>query len=238
VMTEVTIKVMPAPPSTSTLLLQGLDDTQAVALMGEALSSPAGVSGAAHLPSSVSGSLPSLQAASGAVTALRLEGLPRSIQARLEHLAQRLLPSRSECTTLDEPSSRRLWQDIGDVAAFADRSERPVWRLSARATTTVRIIQTIQESLECRYFFDWGGALLWIELPSEPLAHQAVVREACRGLGGPDAHATLVRAAEQVRAEASPLPPLDASLAALTERIKGQFDPHRLFNRGRMYAEF
>src|SRR6185437_15422748 len=101
VMTEVTIKVMPAPPSTSTLLLQGLDDTQAVALMGEALSSPAGVSGAAHLPSSVSGSLPSLQAASGAVTALRLEGLPRSIQARLEHLAQRLLPSRSECTTLD-----------------------------------------------------------------------------------------------------------------------------------------
>lgn len=237
VMTEVTIKVMPAPPSTSTLLLQGLDDAQAVALMGEALSSPAAVSGAAHFPTSVTGALPALPAASGAVTALRLEGLPRSIKARLEHLTQRVVPSGGECTTLDEPSSRRLWRDVADIAVFAGSADRPVWRLSTLATTALRIIRTIQESLECRYFFDWGGALLWIELPPEPLAHQELVREACLRVGGPDAHATLVRAAEQVRAQASPLPPLDAPLAALTKRLKAQFDPQRLFNRGRMYAE-
>jgi glycolate oxidase FAD binding subunit len=237
VMTEVTVKVMPAPPSTKTLLLHGLDDAQAVTLMGEALSSPAAVSGAAHFPAAVTGTLPALHAVSGAVTALRLEGLERSINARLERLTQRLARAGSECTILDESSSRRLWVDVADVAAFAGSAERPVWRLSTRASTAVGIVRTIQESLDYRYFFDWGGALLWIELPPEPLAHQGLIREACMRVGGPDTHATLVRAAEHVRARTSPLPPLAGPLAALTARVKAQFDPQRLFNRGRMYAE-
>jgi glycolate oxidase FAD binding subunit len=237
VMTEVTIKVMPAPACTKTLLLHGLGDAPAVALMGEALSSPAAVSGATHFPAAITSTLPALPATSGAVTALRLEGLERSIKARLEHLMQRLAPSGGGCTILDESASCRLWADVADIAPFAGPSERPVWRLSIRASTAVGIAQAIQESLECRYFFDWGGALLWIELPSEPLAHQELIRGTCRRVGGPDAHATLVRAAEQVRARASPLPPLTGPLAALTVRVKAQFDPQRVFNRGRMYAE-
>jgi glycolate dehydrogenase FAD-binding subunit len=240
-MTEVTVKVMPAPPATSTLLLQGLDDAQAVALMGEALSSPAAVSGAAHLPMSVASTLPALQALggavpAGAVTALRLEGLPRSIKARLEQLRQRLVPRAGEWTILEQASSHELWGNVADVAAFAGPSERPVWRISTRASTAVDLVRAITRSLECRYFFDWGGALLWMELPPEPLAHQDIVREACLRAGGPETHATLVRADEGVRARTSPLPPLTGSLAALTERVKAQFDPHRLFNPGRMYA--
>ncbi|MGH8142541.1 MAG: FAD-binding protein [Steroidobacteraceae bacterium] len=237
VMTEVTVKVMPSPPCTKTLLLHGLDDAQAVALMGQALSSPAAVSGAAHFPAAITSTLPALHAASGAVTALRLEGLERSIDARLEHLTQRLARDGSECTIFDESSSRRLWVDVADVAAFAGSSERPVWRVSTPASTAVGIARAIQEALDCRYFFDWGGALLWIELPAEPLAHEGLVRELSLRAGGTDAHATLVRAAEQVRARISPLPPLPASLAALTARVKAQFDPQRIFNRGRMYAE-
>jgi glycolate oxidase FAD binding subunit len=237
VMTEVTVKVMPTPPSTKTLLLHGLDDAQAVALMGEALSGPAGVSGAAHFPACVASTLPALQVASGAVTALRLEGMERSVNARLEHLMQRLARAGSECTVLDESSSRRLWVDVADVAAFAGPSESPVWRLSTRASAAVGIARKIQEKLVCRYFFDWGGALLWVELPTEPLAHQELIREVCTRVGGSDAHATLVRAAESVRARTSPLPPLSGPLAALTMRVKAQFDPQRLFNRGRMYSE-
>ncbi|HEY7930037.1 MAG TPA: FAD-binding protein [Steroidobacteraceae bacterium] len=235
VMTEVTVKVMPAPPCTKTLLLHGLDDAQAVALMSDALSSPAAVSGAAHFPAALAGGLPGLQGASAAVTALRLEGLERSVNARLEHLRQRLAPAGSDGTALGDDASRQLWTDVADVAAFAGPSERPVWRLSIRASAAVELIRTVQESLECRYFFDWGGALLWMELPPEALAHQGLVREVCMRVGGTDAHATLVRANESVRANTSPLPPLVGPLAALTERIKAQFDPQRLFNRGRMY---
>lgn len=236
VMTEITVKVMPAPPCTKTLLLHDLDDARAVASLSEALSSAAAISGAAHFPAALASTLPGLHGASAAVTALRLEGLERSINARLEHLTQRLARAGSECTTLDEPASRKLWVDVADVAAFAGPVERPVWRLSLRASTAVSLVRSIQESLECRYFFDWGGALLWMELPPDPLAHQGLIREACTRVGGADAHATLVRASEQVRASTSPLPPLAGPLAALTERIKAQFDPQRLFNRGRMYA--
>jgi len=251
VMTEVTVKVMPAPPCTKTLLLHGLDDAQAVASLGDALSSPSAVSGAAHFPAAITGTLPALQALSGAVTALRLEGLERSVNARLEQLTQRLAHpggqrsgsrgaqgegSGSECTILDEVCSQRLWADVADVAAFAGPSERSVWRVSTRACTAVGIARAVRQTLDCRYFFDWGGALLWIELPAEPLAHQGLIREICTRLGGADAHATLVRAPEPVRARAAPLPPLSGALAALTERVKLQFDPQRLFNRGRMYA--
>lgn len=237
VMTEVTVKVMPAPPCTKSLLLHGLDDARAVAVLGEALSSPAAVSGAAHFPAAITGTLPALHGASGAVTALRLEGLERSVAARLEQLTQRLARAGSGCTVLDESTSRRLWQDAADVAAFAGPPERPVWRVSTRASAAVAIARTIQESLDCRYFFDWGGALLWLELPPDPLAHERLVRETCMSVGGPDAHATLVRATAPVRARSSPLPPLTGPLAALTARVKAQFDPQRLFNRGRMYAE-
>src|SRR5690606_9424529 len=50
VMSEVTVKVLPAPEKTRTVLILGLDDTRAAAALSEALGSPHEVSAAAHLP--------------------------------------------------------------------------------------------------------------------------------------------------------------------------------------------
>ena len=50
VLDSVTIKVVPAPQKTRTLLVRGLDAPAAVALLAAALNSPNEVSGAAHLP--------------------------------------------------------------------------------------------------------------------------------------------------------------------------------------------
>ena len=49
-LTEVTIKVMPRPETACTLLLHGLADEAAIAVMAQALNSPHEVSAAAHLP--------------------------------------------------------------------------------------------------------------------------------------------------------------------------------------------
>src|SRR5690242_3126575 len=51
VMTEITLKVLPAPEAIGTILLLGLDAEEAVAALSAALGSPYGVSGAAWLPS-------------------------------------------------------------------------------------------------------------------------------------------------------------------------------------------
>ncbi len=48
--TEVTVKTVPAPEETRTLLLSGLGDAEALAAMTAALAAPYEVSGAAHLP--------------------------------------------------------------------------------------------------------------------------------------------------------------------------------------------
>ena len=46
----------------------------------------------------------------------------------------------------------------------------------------------------------------------------------------------MMRAADAVRATEDPFQPLAPGVAALTERVRAQFDPQGIFNPGRMYG--
>src|SRR5712691_6507065 len=83
-MTEVTIKVLPAPETEATVLMLGLDDTKAVAAMAAAMGSSCEVAGAAHLPAAVAARIPlgAAVAQGRALTALRLEGVAPSVAHR------------------------------------------------------------------------------------------------------------------------------------------------------------
>jgi glycolate oxidase FAD binding subunit len=59
-----------------------------------------------------------------------------------------------------------------------------------------------------------------------------VVRAAVAAVGG---HATLVRAARNIRATVPVFQPLDPALMLLTRRLKQTFDPVGVLNPGRMY---
>src|SRR3546814_6258562 len=84
VMTEVTVKVLPRPQKTYTVLLLGLDDTAASQAMTRALGSPHEVSGAAHLPAALAArsGVSYVAGAGGAVSALRVEGPGPSVEYR------------------------------------------------------------------------------------------------------------------------------------------------------------
>jgi glycolate oxidase FAD binding subunit len=75
---------------------------------------------------------------------------------------------------------------------------------------------------------EWGGALRWLKSD----APAAMIRTAVAEQHG---HAMLFRSL--VRAD-SPYHPLPEPLMQLHKRIKAAMDPHGIFNRGRMYAEF
>jgi len=62
----------------------------------------------------------------------------------------------------------------------------------------------------------------------------AVIRTAIARVGG---HATLVRGADALRAVVPVFQPQPPALAALSRRVKESFDPRRILNRARMYAE-
>lgn len=228
VLTEVTVKVLPAPEYTLTLVVPGLDQKAALEAMSAAACSAQEVSGIAYLPLETA-RLANNSTARSSITALRLEGIEASVKSRLAAL-QALLGDGDK---LEGAVSLGLWRDIRDVRYFLGDLERVVWRLSVPPAAAMAAVDRIAADLEIAWFCDWAGASVWLSLAPEPDCGAAIIRAAARAAGG---HATLVRAPEDWRAEVPAFEPLEPSLFALTQRIKQGFDPKGILNPGRMYA--
>jgi len=229
VLTEVTLKVLPRPQTSATLMIRRLSDMQAVQAMSLAMGSPADVSGAAHLPAGIAART---ALGADAATALRLEGFGPSVVARIAALTEKLAAFGTP-TVLDEDETAGLWAFIRDARAFAG-DERPVWRISAPPMLGPSVLASVQAELDTEGFYDWAGGLIWLAVPDSPDAGEAVVRRANRAHGG---HASLIRAPAEVRSRVAVFEPETPALAALSRRVKASFDPLNLLGPGRMYAE-
>ena len=232
VLCELTFKVLPAPETELTLVWQGLSEETANALMTAAMKTPWEVSAAAHLPQGPEGRN------ERPLTALRIEGFARSVSARAEALA-RDLAEYGTPERLQAEDSRRLWRQVRDVAPFWDTpAETGIWRISCPPATGARVLADIRNALpDSTAFLDWAGGLIWLATPlgDDPEAARGIaaqVRAPLRQTGG---HATLIRAPRDVRAMVDVFHPQPAPLAALQERIRASFDPHRILEPGRMY---
>ncbi len=119
-MHEVSLKVLPAPELTRTVLIFGLDDERAVAAMGEALASAHDVSAAAHLPAALAArsAVPYVADAGMSITALRVEGIGPSVEARCRDLRSMLSPLGDD-EELHRMYSRPFWQEVRDATPFA-----------------------------------------------------------------------------------------------------------------------
>jgi glycolate oxidase FAD binding subunit len=233
VMHEVTVKVLPAPERTRTVLVFGLDDAAALDALGAALSSPFDVSGAAHLSaaSAARSGVSYVSGAGAAVTAVRVEGFATSVEARCASLRE-IFGRFGTVEELHSKNSAALWREVRDVEAFAGEST-PLWRLSVPPASGAAVAARIADRVAGRTLFDWGGGLIWLAVDEAPDAGEVVIRGAIADVGG---HATLVRADPQTRAALSVFQPQPDGIAALTARVKRGFDPVGVLNPGRMYA--
>ena len=233
VMHEVTVKVLPAPERTRTVLVFGLEPAAALDALGTALGSAHEVSGAAHMPAEVAArsAVSYVAGAGAAVTAVRVEGFPASVGARCEAL-RALLGRFGAVEELHSANSATLWREIRDVRAFAD-DDGPLWRLSVPPASGAAAAAQVAAAAEARALFDWGGGLVWLAVDGAEDAGEAAVRAAAKAAGG---HATLVRAEAPMRAARAVFQPQTTGLAALSARIKRAFDPAGVLNPGRMYA--
>ncbi len=232
--TELTLKVLPAPPTSQTLAIAGLSDQAATAAMAQAMGCPAQVSSAAHLPADIArgSAVPEIAAAGAATTLLRVEGVKPSVSARIAHLAD-LLAGLGPLTVLDHQASGQAWSEIADARLLAG-GEAQVWKLSVPPTLGAEIGRSLAGDLGGRCFYDWAGGGVWLEVPATPDAHAAQVRGVLAKVAGGDGHATLMRASEAVRTAVAPFQPPSPAVAALSERVRRQFDPQGIFNPGRM----
>jgi glycolate oxidase FAD binding subunit len=233
VLTEVTLKVLPAPEHTRTVLIRGLDDATAIRVMALALQSPYEVAGAAHVPAALTGGFGVDELGGGAATAIRLEGFGPSIEYRAGKFRD-LFRDFGTVEFLERDPSLAFWAAVRDVKPFVAQPERLVWRLSVPPADGARVAAEIASKLPAQAYFDWGGGLVWLAVdPTVERAGQNVIRDAVRPGGG---HATLIRAPDTLRASADVFHPQAAALAALSARVKETQDPKRIFNPGRMYA--
>lgn len=229
VLTDVTIKVMPKPPTETTLVVRGLDDEAAAGAMAAAMGSSAEASGAAHLPYGIAARIADGALGREACTAIRLDGFGPSVEARAAHLGAGL-GRVGPLERLDGEASAAFWGDVRDVVPFADGTTRPVWRVSMTPTRAPGFVMALRMRLAAEVFYDWQGGLVWLRLEGAPEA-ETVRAELSRHGGG---HATLVRASLAERAAVPVFQPQPAPLAALSRRLKGQFDPKGILNPGRM----
>ena len=113
----------------------------------------------------------------------------------------------------------QFWQSLREHRHAFFQHQRPLWRLSLAAATPPLTFAGKQ-------FIDWGGAQRWLVSEEEP----ARIRKQLADLGG---HATLFRHG----GEQPVFQPLAGKLRELHINLKLAFDPHCLFNPGRIDPE-
>jgi glycolate oxidase FAD binding subunit len=205
-LTEVTLKVLPAPESALTLAAEGLDPASAVALMCKALGSQADVAAAA---------------CADGLTALRLEGFGPSVAAR-----RKLLSAMAPLRDLSEDEAEAFWSALKNPYPEAERLLK-VHVPPSRAAELIDFADATGVGALAAWAIDWGGALVWLAYKGFPDPIRAVAE------GWSGGHATMWRAPAELRAAIPTFNELPPALRALEARVRRAFDPAGVFETGR-----
>jgi glycolate oxidase FAD binding subunit len=219
VITEVTLKVLPKPETSATLIIETPDLASAVAALSAGLGSPFGVSAAAALPQR-----------DHVVAALRLEDFAASVTYRMEKL-RGVLGGFGTQRVIEVAESRAFWRGVREVEPLQAMPGEAIWRVSVRPSAGPRIAAAA-DAIGGRAMLDWGGGLVWIAASPSTANHAAISAAAEAEAGA----AMLFRAPESLRLAVPVLPEEAAPLAKISARVKEALDPGGLFNPGHLRA--
>lgn len=199
VITEVSLKCLPAPAAESTRMFDFSAD-EAIRRVNEW--------GGRALP------LSATCFADGRLL-VRLSGAAPAVEAAARKLGGEDLA--------DPPA---FWRTVRDQthSFFSGADDDALWRLSVKSTAPFTDFGGEQ-------LVEWGGALRWVRPRAGASLDAARLRAFAAANGG---HATLFRGTDRT---AGVFHPLAAAMLALHRNLKATFDPVRILNRGRMYAE-
>jgi len=132
---------------------------------------------------------------------------------------------RDACGTLGgvrvpDGEAASQWAALRDQGHPFFAGEAPLWRLSLPSTAPPL-------DLPGDVLIEWGGAQRWLRGDLDAI----LLRDAARRAGG---HATLFRGGNRAAGVFTPLP---APLATVHRRLKAAFDPHGVFNPGRLLPD-
>jgi glycolate oxidase FAD binding subunit len=117
-------------------------------------------------------------------------------------------------------NAEQFWFSLREHTHPFFQNQHPLWRLSLASNSAPL-------ELDGKQFIDWGGAQRWLVSKEDP----SRLRKRIETLGG---HATLFRHGGKQPV----FHPVSGKLRELHMNLKLAFDPHRLFNPGRLYPDF
>lgn len=223
VIDEMTLKTLPAPETSLSLIIASPKLEEAAAAARAALQTAYEPSATAILPQGVH-----KLSQNAAIAIIRIEGVAISVADRFDKLRE-ALKGFGHADRLENADSQALWRQIADVAPIHDKGTQ-IWRISAPPSQGPALLQTIEASLATQAYFDWAGGLLWLACEGDGAAR--LIREALLRHGG--GHATLMRAPDDLRRKTPVFEPLAKPLAQLNSRVQNAFDPFGLLNPGRL----
>ena len=225
IMDELTLKTLPRPEASKSILIPAADLATAVRHIAAILATPHEPSAAAILPSDIA-------ALAGfgygqILAVIRFEGFTISVNDRVNEVLS-LYPDGD---SIDDAASQTLWKAIGNTALLADAAG-DIWKLSCAPSAAPLVINALPDEWPLRYYADWAGGLLWLDVPTGDVVG-TILRQVLADHGG--GFAQLIRDAGNTRSLVPPFQPLPSPQLALHKRIKAAFDPKGILNPGRMH---
>ena len=238
-LTEITFKVLPLPEESKTLVINNQKTEKAVHFLDKSISSSNDISGAVFFPDRpmISGSSMNIENTfklndlkqEGSITAIRIEGSKNSIDHRIENLINELQIINLNVSILEVHQSEVFWNKVKTLEFFSN-SKNSIIRIVIPPSECVNLIY--QFSSKFKYYLDWGGALMWLEVFELSEEMFESIRKKVVNRGG---YVTMIK-------NSNYLPYVEDVFTISSERfnisqnIKKSFDPKRILNPGKMYT--
>ena len=231
VLTELSIKVLPKPESSKTLIINNPHLKKAMEYLGTALSSSSDPSGGVFYPERFENNFVFNDLThKGALTAIRIEGPTNSVDQRISRLVKELSLLENEYSVLDNFQTDLFWSKTRNLEVFSNLKNN-LLRVIVPVSETLNVIQKLKK-YEINYFLDWGGNLIWLELETISLKILREIKEITQEHSG---YFTIIKLEDDLKASAD-IFTIDPIKYKISEKIKKSFDPKRIFNPGKMYS--
>ena len=231
VLTELSVKVLPKPQTSKTLIINNPHIKKAIEYLGTALSSSSDPSGGVFYPEQFDQSFTFNDLThKGALTAIRIEGPSNSVDHRIKNLSTELGLLENEYSILESVQTKIFWNKTKNLEIFSN-SKKNLLRIVVPISETLSVLQKMKP-YEINYFLDWGGSLIWVELEKISLKILREIKDITQQHSG---YFTIIKVEDDLKASAD-IFTIDPIKYKISEKIKKSFDPKRIFNPGKMYS--
>ena len=239
-LTEITFKVLPTMDESSTLAIHNAKLEKAMNYLNDAINSSTDISGATHLPTE-----PKCKSCrmnieetfklndlknEGSITAIRLEGSKKSVNERIKNLQDELKIIDNNISILESYQSQLFWNKVKNLEFFSSTKNNIV-RVVLPPSQTVKFLYQLS-SLKFKYFLDWGGSLIWMEVCDLSEEMFDSIRKKAVKAGG---YMTMIKFSDFLP-YVEEVFTINRNKFNISQNIKKSFDPKRILNPGKMYT--